>query len=66
MLAGVDPNVKEQMERTGAIHHFGRENIYLATEGVGQALQEAVDAAEKWIATQPVNAAEQVVSEQLA
>jgi len=62
-LPGVDPNGKELRERTGARHHLGRENIYMAAEGVGEALQEAVNAAEKWIAAQPVDAIDQAVSE---
>jgi SulP family sulfate permease len=51
VLAGVDPSVKEQMERTGALHQIGHENVFLVQEGVGQALQDAVDDAEKWIGT---------------
>ena len=51
MLVGVDPNVKEQMERTGVLHQIGHENVFLVQEGVGQALQDAVDDAEKWIGT---------------
>ena len=50
MLAGVDPNVREQMERTAVLHQIGRENVVLVQAGVGQALQDAVDDAEKWIA----------------
>ena len=51
MLAGVDPSVKEQMERTEVLHQIGHENVFLAQTGVGQALQDAVDDAEKWIGT---------------
>ena len=51
MLAGVDPNVKEQMERTAVLHRIGHENVFLVQAGVGQALQDAVDDAEKWIVT---------------
>ncbi|MDZ7597595.1 MAG: SulP family inorganic anion transporter [Desulfobacterales bacterium] len=49
MLAGIAPNVLEQMERTGILRAIGRENVFMATEGVGQALLQAVDAAEEWI-----------------
>ncbi len=52
MLTGVDPNVKEQMDRTGVLHQIGRENVFLVDEVVGQALSDAFDAAEKWIAAQ--------------
>lgn len=52
MLAGVAPSIKEQLERTGRLRALGRENIFMVDELVGQALQEAVDAAEQWIAAQ--------------
>jgi SulP family sulfate permease len=52
MLSGVDPNVKMQMERTGVLHQIGRENVFLVQDTVGQALADAFDAAEKWIAAQ--------------
>jgi sulfate permease, SulP family len=53
MLAGVAPSVEVQLERTGQLHKLGRNNIFLVDERVGKALQEAVDAAERWIAEQP-------------
>ncbi|MGA7279051.1 MAG: SulP family inorganic anion transporter [Desulfocapsaceae bacterium] len=53
MLVGIAPNVLEQMERTGILRTIGRQNVFMATEGVGQALLQAVDAAEGWIAAQP-------------
>jgi SulP family sulfate permease len=52
MLVGIAPSVLEQMERTGILRIIGRENVFMATEGVGQALLQAVDAAEAWIAEQ--------------
>jgi SulP family sulfate permease len=53
MLTGVDPAIKVQLARTGMLQTIGRENVFLVDERVGQALQEAVDAAERWIAAQP-------------
>ncbi len=53
MLAGVDPAVLTQLERTGHLRTIGRSNVFLVDERVGQSLQEAVDAAEQWIAAQP-------------
>lgn len=53
MLAGVEPYVLTQMERTGILRIVGRENIFPASEGVGMALLQAVEAAETWIAAQP-------------
>jgi sulfate permease, SulP family len=49
MLAGVDPNVVAQMERTGIVQDIGRENLFQATQDIGQALVQAVAAAESWI-----------------
>ena len=49
MLAGVDPHVKEQIIRTGMMQAFGRENVILATETIGESGQEAIYQAEKWI-----------------
>ena len=53
MLTGVDPYVLEQMERTGILRTIGRENVFRATDRVGEALLQSVDAAERWIATRP-------------
>lgn len=52
MLAGVDPGVLIQLERTGHLKTIGRNNVFLVDERIGQSLQEAVDAAEQWIAAQ--------------
>lgn len=52
MLTGVEPYVLEQMERTGILRTIGRENVFPASEGVGAALLQAVDAAERWITSQ--------------
>jgi SulP family sulfate permease len=49
MLAGVDPDVVAQMERTGIVRDIGRENLFQATQDVGEALMQAVAAAESWI-----------------
>jgi SulP family sulfate permease len=52
MLAGVEPSVLMQMERIGILHTIGRANVFPASEGIGEALLQAVEAAEQWIATQ--------------
>ncbi len=52
MLAGVEPNGVTQMERTGILQTIGRANVFPASEGIGEALLQAVEAAEQWIATQ--------------
>jgi SulP family sulfate permease len=51
MLAGVEPFTLTQMERTGILQELGRANIFPASEGIGEALLQAVEAAEQWIAT---------------
>ena len=38
MLVGVDPTVREQMERTEVLHQIGHENVILVRAGVGQAI----------------------------
>jgi SulP family sulfate permease len=50
MLAGVEPTVLTQMERTGILHVIGRSNVFPASEGVGEALLQAIDAGETWLA----------------
>ena len=51
MLAGVEPYVMTQMKRTGILRVIGRANVFPSSEGVGEALLLAVEAAEAWIAT---------------
>ena len=53
MLAGVEPYVLTQMERTGILQTIGRQNIFPSSEGIGEALLQAVEVAEQWIAMQP-------------
>jgi SulP family sulfate permease len=53
MLTGIDPQIRQQLERTGIVHVIGRENLFMAEENIGAALEDAVDAAEAWIADQP-------------
>ena len=50
MLAGLAPGVIRQLERTGIVQDIGRENLFGATEEIGQALMQAMAAAESWIA----------------
>ena len=58
MLAGVEPYALTQMERTGILQTIGRSNVFPASEGIGEALLQAVDAAEQWIATSRQGAAD--------
>ncbi|WP_198949740.1 SulP family inorganic anion transporter [Synechococcus sp. 1G10] len=50
MLAGVAPTIKQQLARTGMLRSLGRDNVFLCDSIIGQSLQEAIDAAETWIA----------------
>jgi hypothetical protein len=49
MLVGLAPSVIKQLERTGIDQDIGRENLFQATEEIGQALMQAISAAESWI-----------------
>lgn len=50
MLAGVESSVVTQMERTGTLQIIGRQNIFPASEGIGTALLQAIEAGEAWVA----------------
>jgi SulP family sulfate permease len=52
MLAGVEPHILNPMERTGILQAIGWENVFTASDGVGEALLRAVDAAERWVTAQ--------------
>jgi SulP family sulfate permease len=54
MLVGVAPSVWRQLERTGLLRSLGRENVFRSDSLVGHGLQEALDAAEEWIAARSV------------
>jgi SulP family sulfate permease len=58
ILAGVSSHVLTQLEHTGLIRKLGRENVFSATDQIGQAILEAWDAAEKWVAEQPISQVE--------
>jgi hypothetical protein len=42
MLVGLAPGVIKQLERTGIVQDIGRENLFGATEEIGQALMQAM------------------------
>jgi len=52
ILAGVESYVLTQMERTGIVRSIGWGNVFPASEGIGEAFLQAVEAAEQWIAAQ--------------
>ncbi len=59
ILAGVSPKLRDQLQRTGMLDLIGKENIFLATETIGEAGNAALRAASDWLAE---SAAEQDAS----
>jgi SulP family sulfate permease len=53
MLAGMSPNAVDQLQKTGLIRKIGRQNVFKATDQIGESALAAWDAAEKWVAEQP-------------
>jgi SulP family sulfate permease len=58
MLVGVDPLVRAQLAKTGVLKLIGDENVFVATPQIGEALNQAVAAANAWLG-QPGPAAEE-------
>jgi SulP family sulfate permease len=50
MLVGVDPMVRAQLAQTGVLAMIGDENVFVATPQLGEALNQAVAAANAWLA----------------
>jgi sulfate permease, SulP family len=53
ILAGVSPALGNQFQRTGLIDVIGPENIFLATDTIGEAGNVALKAATDWLAESP-------------
>jgi SulP family sulfate permease len=53
MLVGVEPSVRDQLSRTGALEILGEKNVFLATPQIGEALNKAVAAAEELLKEAP-------------
>lgn len=49
MLVGVDPHVRNQLDKTGVLKLIGDENVFVATPQLGEALNQAVAAANAWL-----------------
>ena len=49
MLVGVDPQVRDQLAKTGVLKLIGDENVFVATPQLGAALNQAVAAAHAWL-----------------
>ena len=53
MLVGIDQAVREQLAKTGLLKSIGEENVFLATPQLGEAMNQAVDAAQAWLGQFP-------------
>jgi SulP family sulfate permease len=49
MLVGVDPAVRDQLAKTGVLRLIGEDNVFVATPQLGEALNQAVAAANAWL-----------------
>jgi len=49
MLAGVEPRVRREFDRTGFTSLLGEENIFASTSSLGGSLNEALIAANEWL-----------------
>lgn len=49
MLVGLDPDVRDQLAKTGVLKLIGDENVFMATPQLGEALNQAVTAANAWL-----------------
>jgi SulP family sulfate permease len=49
MLVAVDAKMYDQLVRTGLLKEIGEQNVYLATPRLGEALNDAMTAAQIWI-----------------
>ncbi len=53
MLVGLDPALRAQLAKTGVLKVIGEENVFLATPQLGEALNQAVAAANAWLEQSP-------------
>jgi SulP family sulfate permease len=50
ILAGISPALRDQLQRIGIVDLIGEENLFLATETIGQSGNAALRAATDWLA----------------
>jgi sulfate permease, SulP family len=55
ILAGVSPALKGQLNRTGLLSQIGEENIFLASETLGESGNAALRVAREWLAATSEN-----------
>ena len=52
-LAGIDPAVKERMDRAGQLDLIGADRVFLAGNVIGESTTDALRAGEAWLAALP-------------
>ena len=50
MMAGIHPNLVEEMRKAKLLDAIGEENVFVAQTGLGAAEDAALEAAQKWLA----------------
>lgn len=53
MLAGIAPELKEELTKAKVLEQIGEENIFETQPGLGAAEDEALEAAQKWLDSHP-------------
>ncbi len=61
ILAGVSPALRDQLQRIGMVDLIGEENLFLATETIGQSGNAALRAATDWLAKSSMESDKSVV-----
>jgi SulP family sulfate permease len=50
ILAGISPALRDQLQRTGMLSLIGEQNLFPATESIGESGNIALQAARDWLA----------------
>ena len=53
LLAGVEPAVKQRMDRAGQLDMIGAERVFVAGSVIGESTTDALRAGEAWLAALP-------------
>jgi SulP family sulfate permease len=54
LLVGIDAGVYDQLVKTGLLPIIGEANVFLATPHLGEAMNQAIEAAHTWLDQEPV------------
>ena len=55
MLIGIDQAARDQLAKTKVLPIIGEENVFLATPQLGEAMNQAIEVAHAWLASQPMD-----------